>query len=200
MIVVALDAAERAWMEWAVVELPAGPRAGGAAGPASDLEARVPALLTDGAAGDAGALVVVTGPGSLTGIRITVAAALGAGMARGIPVHGVGALEVAAFAAPGGDVVAVRPAGRGGLWVGRYRHGEQSLDELEPPVRVDEATWRPAAGVTVGRIPPWPAGGSPAPGATPRPLAAAARFAVTRLPLDLERFDPATGRVIESRL
>jgi tRNA threonylcarbamoyl adenosine modification protein YeaZ len=200
VIVVALDAAERAWMEWALVELSEGPRSAGGAGPAGDLEARAPALLTQGAAGDAGALVVVTGPGSLTGIRIAVAAALGAGMARGIPVHGVGALEVAAFAAPGSEVVAVRPAGRGGLWVGRYRHHGQGLDELEAPVRVDEATWRPPAGVAVGRIPPWPATGSPSPRVGARPLAAAARFAITRPPLDLERVDPATGRVIESRL
>ena len=187
-------------MEWVLVELQQDDDSTGAVLPARNLEAELPELLTQGRARDAHALVVVTGPGSLTGIRIAVAACLGAGTARGIPVYGVGPLEVAAFAVPIGEVVAVRPAGRGGLWVGRYRHRDGALDELDPPVRTDEHSWRPLQDAVVARIPEPPPPGSGPPSSAPRPLALAARFAVTRDPFDVDVLDPATGRRIDSRL
>jgi tRNA threonylcarbamoyladenosine biosynthesis protein TsaB len=199
VIVMAVDATERTRMEWALVDLQ-GDDSTGAVLPARNLEVQLPELLNQGSASSAQALVVVTGPGSLTGIRIAVAASLGAGMARGIPVYGVGSLEVVAFAVPSGEVVAVRPAGRGGLWVGRYRHHDGLLEQLEPPVRMDEGTWRSADGVAVARIPEPSSPGSALPRGAPRPLALAARFALTRTPLDVDVVDPATGRQIDSRL
>ena len=46
-----------------------------------------------------GAVVVVTGPGTYTGVRAGMAAALGIAHARGLPLHGIGSLEVVASAA-----------------------------------------------------------------------------------------------------
>ncbi|HWW10159.1 MAG TPA: tRNA (adenosine(37)-N6)-threonylcarbamoyltransferase complex dimerization subunit type 1 TsaB [Candidatus Acidoferrales bacterium] len=70
---------------------------------------------------DAGieAIVVVVGPGSYTGLRAGMSAALGIAHARGIPLHGVATLDaVAAGWAPGAEqsgVVAV-DAGRGSAY------------------------------------------------------------------------------------
>ena len=63
------------------------------------------------------AVVVVTGPGTYTGVRAGMAAALGIAQARELPLHGVGSLEVLACGDPdamGGDWV-VADAGRGAL-------------------------------------------------------------------------------------
>jgi tRNA threonylcarbamoyladenosine biosynthesis protein TsaB len=68
-----------------------------------------------------GAVVVVTGPGTYTGVRAGMAGALGVAQARGFPLHGIGTLEVVASA----DAMAssedwfVSDAGRGALYVAR---------------------------------------------------------------------------------
>jgi tRNA threonylcarbamoyladenosine biosynthesis protein TsaB len=67
------------------------------------------------------AVVVVIGPGTYTGVRAGMAAALGVADARRLPLHGVGSLEVVARGDPGaaaGDWV-VADAGRGALYVAR---------------------------------------------------------------------------------
>ncbi len=67
------------------------------------------------------AVVVVTGPGTYTGVRAGMAAALGVAQARGLPLHGVGSLEVVACGDPdagAGDWVTA-DAGRGALYVAR---------------------------------------------------------------------------------
>ncbi len=65
------------------------------------------------------AVVVVTGPGTYTGVRAGMAAALGVAHVRRLPLHGIGSLEVVASgdpdAAPGDWVVS--DAGRGALYV-----------------------------------------------------------------------------------
>jgi tRNA threonylcarbamoyladenosine biosynthesis protein TsaB len=68
------------------------------------------------------AVVVVTGPGSYTGLRAGMAAGLGLAHARGLPLHGVSSLEVTARGAPDGEVemVALVDAGRGGAYMGRF--------------------------------------------------------------------------------
>ena len=65
------------------------------------------------------AVVVVIGPGTYTGVRAGMAAALGVADARRLPLHGVGSLEVVASGDPDavpGDWV-VSDAGRGALYV-----------------------------------------------------------------------------------
>lgn len=65
------------------------------------------------------AVVVVTGPGAYTGLRAGMAAALGVAQALGVPIHGVGTLDVVAAGAPLGPFalrVAV-DAGRGAAYV-----------------------------------------------------------------------------------
>ena len=67
------------------------------------------------------AVVVVTGPGTYTGVRAGMAAALGIADARNLPLYGVGALEVVARGDPeaNGEDWVVSDAGRGALYVAR---------------------------------------------------------------------------------
>jgi len=71
------------------------------------------------------AVVVVVGPGSYTGLRAGMAAALGVAQSLAVPLHGVGTLEVIAGAvSPGvvaGDaaMLAVADAGRGAVYTAR---------------------------------------------------------------------------------
>jgi tRNA A37 threonylcarbamoyladenosine modification protein TsaB len=74
------------------------------------------------------AVVVVTGPGTYTGVRAGMAAAMGIAQARDLPLHGVGALEVAAcMPLPDGDTEAwvVADAGRGALYVAKRGEAER---------------------------------------------------------------------------
>src|SRR5919199_6751842 len=72
----------------------------------------VDALLQDAGAepGDLDALVVGTGPGSFTGVRLGLAAARGFAFALDLPVAGVSTLDALAAGAP--DAVAVIDAKR----------------------------------------------------------------------------------------
>jgi tRNA threonylcarbamoyladenosine biosynthesis protein TsaB len=67
------------------------------------------------------AVVVVTGPGTYTGVRAGMAAALGIAHAQGLPLHGVGSLEVVAAAVTeaGDDGWVVADAGRGAMYAAR---------------------------------------------------------------------------------
>ncbi len=77
------------------------------------------------------AVVVVTGPGTYTGVRAGMAGALGIAHARGLPLYGVGSLEVVAStdAQVGSDDWVVADAGRGALYVARGA-------DAEHPVRI----------------------------------------------------------------
>ena len=87
------------------------------------------------------AVVVVTGPGSYTGLRAGMAAGLGLAHALAIPLHGVSSLEVTARAAPGGEpeTLALVEAGRGGAYAGRFARAEGSLSMLGEAGRVSLA-------------------------------------------------------------
>lgn len=105
------------------------------------------------------ALVVVTGPGSHTGIRAGMAAVLGIAHACNLPLHSVGALEVVAHGAPrdAGVVHAVADAGRGGLFVGEFRRVADELVEVGGSRRVLAAGHRPPADavtVALDHLPP----------------------------------------------
>jgi tRNA A37 threonylcarbamoyladenosine modification protein TsaB len=68
------------------------------------------------------AVVVVTGPGTYTGVRAGMAGALGIAQARDLPLYGIGSLEVAACwppSEPDTDPWVVADAGRGSLYVAR---------------------------------------------------------------------------------
>jgi tRNA threonylcarbamoyladenosine biosynthesis protein TsaB len=79
-----------------------------------------------------GAVVVVSGPGSFTGVRVGLSAAKGLSEALGTPVVAVSRLALLAAAArPGeGEVCAVLDAGRGEYYCGQYRAGECVAETL----------------------------------------------------------------------
>jgi tRNA threonylcarbamoyl adenosine modification protein YeaZ len=137
---------------------------------------------------DCEAVVVATGPGSYTGLRAGMAAALGVAHSLGLPLHGVPSLEVVANAATGDhpEVMAVADAGRGGVYVGRFRQAAGGLEAVAPVRRMTLASLIPGGEAVVVSIdalgfPGLEGGGDPAlalamavPGALSRPALALA--------------------------
>ncbi|HEX8083626.1 MAG TPA: tRNA (adenosine(37)-N6)-threonylcarbamoyltransferase complex dimerization subunit type 1 TsaB [Solirubrobacteraceae bacterium] len=87
------------------------------------------------AARDLEGIVVGGGPGSVVGVRSGVSFANALSYAVGCPIRTVGGLDSIAHAAGGGDLVVAIDAGRGRLYVARYRNGER---EARPEL-VEEA-------------------------------------------------------------
>ena len=151
----------------------------------SALDTALPAILRELLHPAPDAVVVVTGPGSYTGVRAGMAAALGVAQALALPLHGAGALQVVAFAAPEGvdEVLAVADAGRGGVHLARHRRERGGWTPLQPARRAAASTLRlPEAtvAVTLDDPPPLEAAlrGDPL-----RALAAAAWHALSAPPL-----------------
>lgn len=72
-------------------------------------------------AADLAAVAVDLGPGSFTGVRVGVTTAKSLALALGVPVVGVTSLAALARAAPPErEVLAIRDAGRGGLYHARF--------------------------------------------------------------------------------
>ena len=77
-----------------------------------------------------GAIAVVNGPGSFTGVRVGVSAAKGLAEALTVPVVAISRLAVMAELGGGGRVLAVLDAGRGEFYCGFYdgqRHERELL-------------------------------------------------------------------------
>jgi tRNA threonylcarbamoyladenosine biosynthesis protein TsaB len=86
-------------------------------------------------------VVVGTGPGSYTGLRIACAAASALGYALAIPCGGLGSLPAAALAAPAGtELHLLVDAFRGEVYHAAYRRTPAGLEELVAPqlLRRDE--------------------------------------------------------------
>jgi tRNA threonylcarbamoyladenosine biosynthesis protein TsaB len=95
---------------------------------------------------DVSAVFVCTGPGMYTGLRVGVTVAKGLAHALGVPLVGVGRLELDAYphAAFGGPVVAVHRAGRGEVAWAAYR-GDPWREAAAPQLSKPEEL---AAGIT----------------------------------------------------
>ncbi len=87
-------------------------------------------------AGDIAGVVVGSGPGSFTGVRIAAATAKGLVHAWRVPLHAWSSLAVTAAGAAetGTRVVALYDARRGDVFAASYRRTERSLLTLVPPV------------------------------------------------------------------
>jgi len=76
-------------------------------------------------AADLRGLVVISGPGSFTGLRVGLAAAKGLAEALHLPIVSLSLLELMACYGPEGHVLAVLDAGRGECYCGEYDLPEQ---------------------------------------------------------------------------
>ena len=80
---------------------------------------------------DLTSVVVCVGPGSFTGIRVSLATATGLSIALGIPIFGVTALQALALdaAASGKNTAAVIDAHRGDVFLQMFNGDGEKLDE-----------------------------------------------------------------------
>jgi tRNA threonylcarbamoyladenosine biosynthesis protein TsaB len=98
---------------------------------------------------DVEAIVVVSGPGSFTGIRVGLSTAKGLAEAGDIPLIAVSRLALLAFASGLPHVLTAVDAGRGEYYVGEYRNGEKVCETLLSGEETVATARRPNAGVLV---------------------------------------------------
>lgn len=106
--------------------------------PRSDLiMAAVDLLLTAAGIerGEIGAVLATRGPGSFTGVRVTLATAQGLALGLGVPARGVSSLLAQALRTDVPTVLAVQPARRGFVYAQRFTgHGNERTPVGEPTV------------------------------------------------------------------
>jgi tRNA threonylcarbamoyladenosine biosynthesis protein TsaB len=134
--VVAIDTASRA-SAWALLTDGDGAVIEQVHIPGGELDRRLPGALAALLSEPPDAVVVLIGPGSYSGVRAGMAAALGLASVLGVPLHGLGNLVAIAAAAPVEDdttFTAVADAGRGAVYMARFaRHGgiAEQLSDVE---------------------------------------------------------------------
>ncbi|MBI5285742.1 MAG: tRNA (adenosine(37)-N6)-threonylcarbamoyltransferase complex dimerization subunit type 1 TsaB [Chloroflexi bacterium] len=94
---------------------------------------------------DIGAVFVDVGPGGYAGLRVGVSIAKALAHALGVPIAGIGRLEVDAYGAAaeagGRRIVAVHRAGRGEAAWAAYRDGGGWREELPPRISKSEVLY-----------------------------------------------------------
>jgi tRNA threonylcarbamoyladenosine biosynthesis protein TsaB len=98
---------------------------------------------------DIEAIVVVSGPGSFTGIRVGLSTAKGLAEGAGIPLIAVSRLALLANASLLPHVLAAVDAGRGEYYVGEYRNGNNLGETLLSGKETVAAAQQSGAGVLV---------------------------------------------------
>lgn len=120
---------------------------------ASDLLPAVDALARDlGVEGDVGsrldAVLVGTGPGSYTGLRVALATALGLARGSGAKLRGVPSFDVLVYGAlaPGEEGFVAIDAHAGACYVGHYRRDADDVVALAPPEAASVTSLRERVG------------------------------------------------------
>lgn len=138
MSVIAIDTASRT-TAWVLRTTPAGRLLDRRELRGGELDRRLPAALAGVLDADVEAVVVLTGPGSYSGVRAGMAAALGLAGARNLPLHGLGNLDAVAAATQlaGGRFGVVADAGRGGVYLAHFERRNGGAEQVSPVWRVE---------------------------------------------------------------
>jgi tRNA threonylcarbamoyl adenosine modification protein YeaZ len=107
--------------------------------PGGELDRLLPGALAGVLTDDVEAVVVLMGPGSYSGVRAGMAAALGIAQSRHLPLHGIGNLVAIAAAAGGAGqrFSAVSDAGRGGVYIADFERTGAGTQQVSAVTRLD---------------------------------------------------------------